>query len=307
MQRWIVCVLICISLALMAAGQNPEAGYSNVMGPHANGGRGCIACHQPHASATEDSTKVAEEYGQPELWGQSTSSPYGHTVTFGLGGTYYVEVTASDVALDQGEVGGILLCVSCHDGNIAPLNMMNAQIYEQRVGLITNPAFGSRWIPTLMDAGWRGNGALQNPHPFGVTAVIPANSNGLIFANGQFSVQPGSGYEKFVHSYGWPALAPGRGRMFYGVNHAGQAFVTCTTCHDQHVLSVYTSNSDTPIGGDVSTKSYTKIFFMSGPYSPNTVITDLQTASSAEQFCRQCHFNLSNEGNHAYTILTTFQ
>jgi len=33
----------------------------------------------------------------------------------------------------------------------------------------------------------------------------------------------------------------------------------------------------------------------------------LQTASSAEQFCRQCHFNLSNEGNHAYTILTTFQ
>jgi hypothetical protein len=203
-------------------------------------------------------------------------------------------------------VGGILVCVSCHDGNIAPLNMMNAQVYEQRVGLITNPAYGSRWIPTLL-GDWMGDVAVQNPHPFGITAVIPVNASGLSFTNGQFSVQPGSGYDKFVHSYGWPALAPGRGRMFYGVNHAGQAFVTCTTCHDQHVMSVYTANPENPIGGGVSTKTYAKMFFMSGPYNPNAVITDLQTASSSAQFCRQCHFNLSNEGNHANTILTTFQ
>jgi hypothetical protein len=266
-----------------------------------------VACHQPHASATEDRAKVAEEYGQPELWGQSTSSPYGHTVTFGLGETYYVEVTASQLSLDQGEVGGILLCVSCHDGNIAPLDMMNAQIYEQRIGLITSPLSGSRWIPTLLGGEWTVHGALQDPHPFGVTAVIPTNSDGLVFENGQFSVQPGSGYDKFVHSYGWPALAPGKGRMFYGVNHAGQAFVTCTTCHDQHVMSVYTSDANNPIGGQVNPKTYAKMFFMSGPYNPNAVITDLQTAPTSVQFCRQCHFNLSNEGNHSFTILTTFQ
>jgi hypothetical protein len=159
----------------------------------------------------------------------------------------------------------------------------------------------------LQGTDWTGNGALQNPHPFGVTAVIPASGNGLIFANGHFSVQPGSAYEKFVHSYGLPALAPGRGRMFYGVNRAGQAFVTCTTCHDQHVMSVYTSKSDNPIGGQFSSKTYAKMFFLSGPYNPNAVVTDLQTASSSVQFCRQCHFNLSNEGNHSYTIQTTFQ
>ena len=36
------------------------------------------------------------------------------------------------------EVGGILLCLSCHDGNVTPTNMMANQSYEQRIGLLTN-------------------------------------------------------------------------------------------------------------------------------------------------------------------------
>ena len=50
----------------------------------------------------------------------------------------------------QSEVGGILLCLSCHDGNLTSKNMMANQSYEQRIGLLTNTAYGSQPIPTLL-------------------------------------------------------------------------------------------------------------------------------------------------------------
>ena len=55
----------------------------------------------------------------------------------------------------------------------------------------------------------------------------------------------------------------------YGVNSAGKPYVVCTTCHNQHVMTVYTSSVASPIPGDGGGKFYATYFFVNGPYNPN--------------------------------------
>ena len=64
------------------------------------------------------------------------------TIAFGDGGEY-TEVLPSTITGGSAEVGGILLCLSCHDGNLTANNMMANQSYEQRIGLLTNTAYGT--------------------------------------------------------------------------------------------------------------------------------------------------------------------
>jgi hypothetical protein len=300
-----VAFFILLAAGLMMA--QSATSTVDVLGAHNNNGRGCAGCHQPHSGAFGSGQKGPGDSGNFALWGQDASPLYGATVKFGDGGEF-VEVLPSTITVNSPEVGGILLCLSCHDGNITNKNMMTGTLYEQRIGLLTNPAYGSNPIPTLLGNDGTGAGNYQNDHPVGVNATIRASAaNGLVFANGQFSVTPGSNYDKFVQNYGWPALAPGTWSLPYGVNAAGQAYVTCTTCHDQHVMTVYTSTAKSPIQADGGGKYYAKLFFINGPYNPNVVITDGKTAPSSTQFCRQCHFGEANEANNTFTIKTTFQ
>ena len=84
----------------------------------------------------------------------------------------YTEVLPSHDRHGSEEVGGILLCLSCHDGNLTPNNMMANQSYEQKIGLLTNTAYGSNPIPTLLGNDGTGAGNYTNDHPVGPVATI---------------------------------------------------------------------------------------------------------------------------------------
>jgi hypothetical protein len=277
----------------------------DVLGAHNNGGRGCAGCHAPHSGSFGSGHKGAADAGSYALWGQDASPLYGATVAFGDNGGF-VEVLPTGIATGSQEVGGILLCLSCHDGNLTPKNMMANQSYEQKIGLLTNTAYGSLPIPTLLGNDGTTAGNYTNDHPVGVQATIRAG-NGLVWANNAFTVTPGTPYAQFVANYGWPALAPGKWSNPWGINGAGKPYVLCTTCHNQHVMTVYTSSASSPIANDGGGKYYATFFFVNGPYNPNIDNVANTNAPSTTQFCRQCHFGEANEANNTPNITTVFQ
>jgi len=314
MKRAILLGIFVLVTAGLAMGQ-AWVPQGDVLGAHNNGGRGCAGCHQPHSGARgSGQAKYAADTGNYALWGQDASPLYGATLAFGDGGSY-VEVLPSSLTANTPEVGGILLCLSCHDGLVTTSNMMTNQLYEQKVGLLTNPAYGNSPIPTLLGnygttgVGSSTGGNYNNDHPVGVQAVIrPSAQNGLTYAAGTFSVTPGSNYDAFVTNYGWPALAPGTWSNPYGVNGAGNAYVLCTTCHNQHVMNVYTSSAKSQIQKDGGGKYYATYFFINGPYNPNIQRANNNlNAPSTTQFCRQCHFGEANEANNQFGVTTVFQ
>jgi len=277
----------------------------DVLGAHNNQGRGCAGCHAPHSGSFGSGHGGGSDAGSYALWGQDASPLYGKTIAFGDNGKY-TELLPSSISAGNQEVGGILLCLSCHDGQVTQSNMMTNKSYEQTIGLLTNTSYGTQPIPTLLgnDGSFAGN--YTNDHPVGTNATIRAG-NGLVWASGSFTVTPGSPYAQFVANYGWPALAPGKYSNPWAVNGSGQPFVLCTTCHNQHVMTVYTSSAKSPIAGDGGGKFYATYFFVNGPYNPNLQVYSGNSAPSTTQFCRQCHFGEANEANNTNTIPTQFQ
>jgi len=304
MKKVILLVIFVLAVAGLMMAQNWTSSV-DVLGAHNNQGRGCAGCHAPHSGSFGSGHGGAADAGSYALWGQDASPLYGKTVAFGDGGSY-VEVLPTSITTGSTEVGGILLCLSCHDGNLTASNMMTNQSYEQRIGLLTNTTYGTQPIPTLLGNDGTTAGNYTNDHPVGVNATI-RGGNGLVFANGTFTVTPGSQYAQFVANYGWPALAPGKWSTPYGVNSAGQPYVACTTCHNQHVMTVYTSTATSQIKNDGGGKYYATYFFVNGPYNPNLQTYASNAAPSTTQFCRQCHFGESNEANNTNTITTQFQ
>jgi hypothetical protein len=306
MKRAILAGLFVLAGAGLAMGQNwSSPNGTDVLGAHNNQGRGCAGCHSPHSGSFGSGHGGATDAGSYALWGQDASPLYGQTLAFGDNGSY-VEVLPSTIATGSQEVGGILLCLSCHDGNLTASNMMRDQSYEQQIGLLTNVAYGSVKIPTLLGNDGTTAGNYTNDHPVGLNATIRAGS-GLVFANGTFTVTASSAYAQFVANYGWPALAPGKWSNPYGVNPAGKAYVLCTTCHNQHVMTVYTSSAASPIANDGGGKFYATYFFINGPYNPNINNVTATSAPSTTQFCRQCHFGEANEANNTMNVTTVFQ
>src|SRR6202043_144849 len=112
-------------------------------------------------------------------------------IAFGDGGKY-TEVLPSSITSGSIEVGGILLCLSCHDGNVTASNMMTAKSYEQAIGLLTTPTSGSQPIPTLLGNDGTTAGNYTNDHPVGVNANISTTQPGLVWSGTSFSVTPGS-------------------------------------------------------------------------------------------------------------------
>ena len=311
MKRAILFGFLVLAVAGMAMGQNWSSPV-DVLGAHNNGGRGCAGCHAPHSGSFGSGHGGAADAGSYALWGQDASPLYGKSLAFGDGGRY-VEVLPSTIAGGSQEVGGILLCLSCHDGNLTPSNMMRNQSYEQIVGML--PAwYGSTPIPTLLGNDGTGTNNYTNDHPVGQNATIVSRGTpmqgagtGITWANGAFTVATGTPYAQFVANYGWPALAPGKWSNPYGVNGAGIPYVLCTTCHNQHVMTVYTSSAASPIAGDGGGKYYATYFFVNGPYNPGINNATNANAPSATQFCRQWVFGEANEANNTMNIPTVFQ
>jgi len=281
----------------------------DVLGAHNNNGRGCAGCHAPHSGAFGSGhapkNGVADS-GSYALWGQDASPLYGKVISF----SGYSEALPTSISSGSLEVGGILLCLSCHDGNLTYNNMMTNQAYEQRVGYLTNSAYGSNAIPTLLGNDGSGAGNYANDHPVGVNANISTSANGLVWASNKFTVTAGTAYAYFVSNYGYPALAPGTWSSPFGVNASGKPYVACTTCHNQHVMTVYTASANSPVAGQTS-GYYATMFFVNGPYNPNIATTGStytgKQAISTTQFCRQCHFGEANESANTYNITTQFQ
>jgi hypothetical protein len=319
MKRAMLVAMFILAVAGFVMAQNWNSPV-DVLGAHNNYGRGCAGCHQPHSGAFGSGYVGTKDSGNYALWGQDASPLYGQTIAFGDGGSF-VEVLPSSLTGNSADIGGILLCLSCHDGSVTNTKMMGTgQLYEQKIGLLTNPAYGPNPIPTLLGkdgtAGGTGSsipGNYNNDHPVGTEATMVSfgspmqgTGQGVTFNGTNFIVAPGSNYDKFVKNYGYPAIAPGKWGPQYGIK-AGVPYVLCTTCHNQHVMTVYTSSTSSPIANDGGGKYYAKLFFMNGPYNPNVVITNGKSAPSTVQFCRQCHFGESNEANNTFTIPTTFQ
>jgi hypothetical protein len=307
MKKAMLLVMFVLAVAGLVMAQNWTS-PTDVLGAHNNGGRGCAGCHAPHSGAFGSGhtpKNGGADTGSYALWGQDASPLYGATLKFGDNGRY-VEVLPTTISTGNTEVGGILLCLSCHDGNLTQSNMMQNHSYEQQIGLLTNTTYGGQNIPTLLGNDGTTAGNYNNDHPVGLNATI-SSGNGLVWANNTFTVTPGSAYDAFVTNYGWPALAPGKWSSPWGINPAGKPYVVCTTCHNQHVMTVYTSTASSQIKKDGGGKFYATFFFVNGPYNPNVQTYASNQAPSTAQFCRQCHFGEANEANNTNNITTVFQ
>ena len=265
----------------------------DVLGAHNNNGRGCAGCHAPHSGSFGSGHGGAADAGSYALWGQDASPLYGQTIAFGDNGQY-TELLPSSITSGSQEVGGILLCLSCHDGNLTQHNMMTNKSYEQTIGLLTNTAYGTQPIPTLLGNDGNAKGDYLNDHPVGLNATISCGGSydwDCTNTNGKISMT-GTGSSAFVKNYGF-FVRPSA----YG----GQPVVTCTTCHNQHVMNVVKVTNGATSG--LPSGIYATMFFLRAPYNPGTTTAG---ANQTAQFCRQCHGGEANEMNGGLTIPTTF-
>jgi len=265
MKKVMLVVLIVFAALSMAMAQD-------VLGAHLVYGRGCVACHSPHSGARGNgiATKDATS-GDSALWGADLSPFYSQTFAFGDAGTYVYTAPATSVAHDP--LVGIMECLSCHDGNLAPNGMMKGSTVET----IPNAIGGNS--PTLLgnDGGTKGD--YKNDHPVGQLALVTCGGayswDCTIDATGKLVAPAGSNFAQFQLNYGFTVKTSA---------YNAQPMVTCTTCHDQHVMTVYTGKI-----GNVQC-NYTTSFFVRGYYNPGNA-----ASNSAAQFCRQCHGGEANE------------
>jgi len=294
MKRTLSIAILFLAAAGFAAAQSGAAPATDVLGAHLNYGRGCAGCHAPHSGAYGNGAAKTTDTGAGTiaLWGEDVGSLYGKTIVTGQSehGSYS-ETLPGSLGAGTPDVSGILMCLSCHDGNYAQGAMMKNTVYE------TLPATygGYNAIPTLIG---KDAGGYLNDHPVGSNAIIGCgggyNWDCTVTATG--GIQPGPLMTQFINNYGF-FVSPGV------MNN--QPVVLCTTCHNQHLMNVvgvknkpFVYNSTTP--GTVSTATglptgtYATMFFVRAPYNPadSNPLTN-QTA----QFCRQCHGGESNELN----------
>jgi hypothetical protein len=260
---------------------------SDVLGAHLNYGRGCNACHAPHSGAQGNgrASRPEPSSGTPALWGETVSGLDDRTIA--TEGGKYVETLRSSMGARTPDAGGLLACLSCHDGNLASPAMMRNRIYET-----LPPTYGaSNTIPTLLAQTGAANGNSFSEHPVGLDVIIDcanlgwdcSESEGVISMKGARSSQ-------FVRAYGL-FIKPGK--------YNNTAVLMCDTCHDPHVMNTVAVGPGTRSG--LPRGHYATMFFLRGPYNP---ASSTPGNNQAAQFCRQCHGQDSNEmnGSSAMTV-----
>jgi hypothetical protein len=293
MKRNFSIVLLFLAAAGFAAAQI-QAPSTDVLGAHLNYGRGCPACHAPHSGVYGNgNAKTADTTaGNVALWGEDVGSLYGKTITSGStdGTTGVQEILPTSFTATTPDVGGLLVCLSCHDGNYAQGAMMQNIVYEK----LPSTYGTANKIPTLLGADNTGTGNYLNDHPVGLNAVMSCGGtydwDCTIDASGNV-LMTGTHSSQFVTNYGF-FVRPGK--------YNAKPVVLCTTCHNQHLMNVVKVTNGKNTG--LPTGSYATMFFIRAPYNPaSTTSASNQTA----QFCRQCHGGESNEMNNG-TAVTTF-
>jgi hypothetical protein len=288
MKKAMLLVLFVAMAASLALATIPGAPPStaDTLGAHLGYGRGCIMCHAPHSGpgGNGNTAAVATSDGSTALWGQDLTPYYNQAITFG-GGGYAVTLPANQAAVnaagDHDPTVIILLCLSCHDGNLAKVGMMTGTTVE------VLPIVGGH-APTLLGKDGSTAGNYANDHPVGVNAAFSCggsyNWDCTIGANAKVSMN-GTYSSVFANTnYGFAVSLS---------NVAGVPVVTCTSCHNQHFETIYSGK----MGGVQG--FYQTAFFLRGYYNPST------GGNSAAQFCRQCHGGNSNEMVGQTTVPTT--
>lgn len=328
----VLCILAMIGFA-MAQTYTEGTGITGIdkLGAHQNGGRGCVGCHAPHSGARGNGGNAATgggpvtdpTTGDETLWGQDLGPLYSQTIGTGNGGAFDVTFPA-DSATDPKLTTGIMMCLSCHDGNLAKGAMMTNQSYEQSAGLL--PAgYGPQPIPTLLGNDGTAAGNYQNDHPIGPKATLGAVGVASRLVLTTCGTTPclepntsNSAFMAFYQHYGaFNITQKNTSAGFYsggrttgvviptGATDASTAYVVCTTCHTPHTMYVFSGN----VRNSSTSGTYPTYFFIYAPYNPGAPITSGTKASSATQFCRQCHFTGaggSNEGSGILGVDTQF-
>ena len=140
----ILMVLLAVGIT-MAQTYTLGSGLTGIdkLGAHQNGGKGCVGCHAPHSGAFGEGGNAAQggvvgdktNAGNYALWGQDLGPLYGyhHAGRQGHGRrALYTELPAQAEFYNfPEEIPGIMMCLSCHDGNVATGAMMTNKSYEQ--------------------------------------------------------------------------------------------------------------------------------------------------------------------------------
>ena len=313
MKRNLLIAMMFVATAGFAVAQNNA--YSptdDILGAHLNYGRGCAGCHAPHSGALGNGKTPASgtDTGSFALWGEDASPLYNQTIAFGSAS--YSETLPGGIATGSPEVADLLLCLSCHDGNLAKVAMMKNKTYE------TLPAYmgANLTAPTLL-----GNNGVSGPgapsyltdHPVGVNAKFGCNK----------AATPESGYNWDCSISSTGVITPGPNMATFISNYGffvkpqvinNVPVVLCTTCHNQHSMNVVkvtnnpysagTGTTPNPISGTqtgLATGFYQTMFFVVAPYNPASATPG---SNQTAQFCRQCHGGESNEmaGGTAGTV-----
>ena len=281
MMRVSVIAVIIFASATLAVAQ--VAGLStDVLGAHLNYGRGCAACHTPHSGSYGNGNggTIGLGAGGALLWGEDVESLFGKTIV--TGGGRFVEVLPTSLSATTPDVPGMLMCLSCHDGNFAQSAMMKNRVYEPLPA--TYGATNS--IPTLIGRSGASSGDYLSEHPVGLSAKVGCGGSFdwdcSIDAIGEIRMT-GPSSRRFVANYGF-FVKPG--------SYGNSAVVVCTTYHDPHRMNVVTVSGGPASGLPAGT--YATMFFLRAPYNPNDANP---MSNQTAQFCRQCHADKSNEMN----------
>ncbi|ABF39750.1 hypothetical protein Acid345_0745 [Candidatus Koribacter versatilis Ellin345] len=331
-------LILCVTFFVgMAAAQTYNAGTGltgiDILGAHNDGGRGCAGCHAPHSGGRGGGGNIGNGYngalnndpnsGNDALFGQDLSPLYGYTLAMGDGGRYTETIPAFTAGSD--EIRGIAMCLACHDGNVAKGGMMTNYAYEQRMNLLPSGIYGNAvHIPTLLGNDGSSAGNYNNDHPVGLAANFGALRLGTYLtvtfsaSNAVSTITPtatasGTQYSNFLKNYGMPAIE-GTSWSWGLANPEGNTnqnnlYVTCTTCHNQHVMYIYKGAGKTAGTAIQKNGYYPSYFFINAPYNPgawNNYTNSATQAPSTTQFCRQCHFGEANEAFGVNNVTTVF-
>jgi len=287
---------LVVLAALVAAGVAMAQGLTykggaDVLGAHNGYGRGCVMCHAPHSGSLGNGAATSKDpqNGMYALWGQDLTPLYGQTFSFSGDGksTYSVTLPSSGTLTSAHDANTVILfCLSCHDGVMTNVGMMQGQTVE------TLPIAGGTAPTLLAKAAPSGGKAYSNDHPVGGYAVVSCggtynwdctgggNTTTAITMNGSASTAFLNNYPASFWNSGSNPLASFGGTTVNAV--------TCTTCHDQHSMTVYSNKKG----------SYSTMFFIRGYYNPST------NGNSVAQFCRNCHGGESNEAHGLMNVPT---
>jgi cytochrome c553 len=332
MKKTMLVIALVLFVAAFAAAQVYTLGNGitgvDKLGAHQNGGKGCVGCHAPHSGSSGNGGNAVTGGAQDKvnagnyaLWGQDLGPLYGYVLTQGDkvngGATYTTTLPAqSEFFAQPEEISGVMMCLSCHDGNIAQGAMMTNKSYEQATGLLPKGLYGPNAIPTLLGQDGTAAGNYYNDHPIGSQATLGAvgvaSKLQYVAAGCSFhgvaspclkSAGTDANFTAFISHYGLPNItSTGHSSpVALPTTNPNDAYLICITCHTPHSMYVASANADAPIH-TLTKGTFPSYFFIAAPYNMGSNPGPTQ-ASSATQFCRQCHYSGAGGANEASGIL----